>query len=204
MEPVAKDTDMELVRRVQRGEERAFDLLFNRYQYRIASLLGRYLRDADDVQDVTQETFIRAFRALTRFRGDSAFYTWLYRIAINTAKNHLAAGVRRPAAGDIDIADAEQLDTSHALHDVESPEALLARDELAAEIRAAIADLPEELRSALTLREFDGLPYEEIAAIMDCPVGTVRSRIFRAREAIDRRIAPLTGSLRGNVGGVAS
>ena len=203
-EPVAKDTDMELVRRVQRGEGRAFDLLFNRYQYRIASLLGRYLRNQDDVQDVTQETFIRAFRALARFRGDSAFYTWLYRIAINTAKNHQAASVRRSVGNEVEIEEAEELDLADALRDAETPEALLARDELAAEIRAALADLPEDLRSALTLREFDGLAYEEIAAIMDCPVGTVRSRIFRAREAIDRRIAPLTGSGRGGLGGDAA
>ena len=197
---VAKDTDTELVRRVKHGDPRAFDLLFSRYQYRIVSLVSRYLRDADDVQDVVQESFIKAYRALPRFRGDSAFYTWLYRIAINTAKNHLAARVRRPVQVDVTLEDAEQFDSSDALRDVESPESALARDQLEAEILAAIADLPEDQRSAITLREFDGLAYEAIAEIMDCPVGTVRSRIFRAREAIDRRIAPLIGGHRDGRG----
>jgi RNA polymerase sigma-70 factor (ECF subfamily) len=192
-ESVAKDTDKELVRRVQKGDLRAFDLLFSRYQYKIVNLVGRFLRDPEDVQDVVQEAFIKAYRALPRFRGESAFYTWLYRIAINTAKNHIVARNRRPPGSDIEIEDAEHFESADALREFDDPESSLARDELEAEIHAAIAELPEDLRSAVTLREFDGLAYEEIAEIMDCPVGTVRSRIFRAREAIDKRIAPLVG-----------
>jgi RNA polymerase sigma-70 factor (ECF subfamily) len=188
---VAKDTDKELVRRVKKGDKLAFDLLFSRYQHKILNLVSRYLRDPQDVEDVAQEAFIKAFRALPRFRGESAFYTWLYRIAINTAKNHLVARSRRPPGVDIDIDDAEFLDGTDVLREGESPEAVLARDELSVEINAALGDLPDDLRSAVTLREFDGLSYEQIAEIMDCPVGTVRSRIFRAREAIDQRIEPL-------------
>ncbi|MEZ5558346.1 MAG: RNA polymerase sigma factor RpoE [Pseudomonadales bacterium] len=188
---VAKETDKELVRRVQKGDRRAFDLLFGRYQHKIVNLVGRYLRDPEDVADVVQESFIKAFRALPRFRGESAFYTWLYRIAINTAKNHMVARSRRPPAVDVDIDDAEYYEGAHALRDIDTPEAALANIELSREIDAAIAELPDDLRSAVTLREFDGLTYEQIAEIMDCPVGTVRSRIFRAREAIDKRIAPL-------------
>jgi RNA polymerase sigma-70 factor, ECF subfamily len=188
---VTRETDKELVRRVQNGDRRAFDLLFSRYQHKIVNLVGRYLRDSEDVQDVVQEAFIKAFRALPRFRGESAFYTWLYRIAINTAKNHIVARSRRPPGVDVEVDDAEHLDGADALRDLENPESALARDELSAEIDAAISDLPDDLRSAVTLREFDGLTYEQIAEIMECPVGTVRSRIFRAREAIDKRIAPL-------------
>ena len=191
---VAKETDKELVRRVKKGDKQAFDLLFLRYQHKILNLVSRYLRDPEDVQDVTQEAFIKAFRALPRFRGDSAFYTWLYRIAINTAKNHLVARSRRPPGTDVDVEDAEFMDGTDALKDAESPESALARDELKAAIDSAIQDLPDDLRSAVTLREFDGLSYEQIAEIMDCPVGTVRSRIFRAREAIDRAIEPLLNS----------
>lgn len=188
---MAKDTDKELVRRVQKGDRHAFDLLFSRYQHKILNLVSRYLRDREDVEDVAQEAFIKAFRALPRFRGESAFYTWLYRIAINTAKNHLVARSRRPPGVDVDIEDAEFMDGTDMLKESESPEAALARDELSAEINLAISQLPDDLRSAVTLREFDGLTYEQIAEIMDCPVGTVRSRIFRAREAIDARIEPL-------------
>lgn len=188
---MAKDTDKELVRRVQKGDKRAFDLLFSRYQHKILSLVSRYLRDAQDVEDVTQEAFIKAFRALPRFRGESAFYTWLYRIAINTAKNHLVARSRRPPGVDVDVEDAEFMDGAELLKEGESPESALVRDELSAAIDTAIAQLPDDLRSAVTLREFDGLSYEQIAQIMDCPVGTVRSRIFRARESIDQHIAPL-------------
>jgi RNA polymerase sigma-70 factor (ECF subfamily) len=195
-ESVVKDTDKELVRRVQKGDMRAFDLLFSRYQHKITNLVSRYLRDAEEVQDVVQEAFIKAYRALPRFRGESAFYTWLYRIAINTAKNHLVSRSRRPPGSDIEIEDAEQFDGADALRETDDPESALARDELEAEILAAIADLPEDLRSAVTLREFDGLAYEQIAEIMECPVGTVRSRIFRARDAIDRRIAPIVGRSR--------
>ncbi len=190
---VAKETDKELVRRVKQGDKHAFDLLFARYQHKIVNLVGRYLRDPEDVQDVAQEAFIKAFRALPRFRGDSAFYTWLYRIAINTAKNHIVAKSRRPPGTDVDVDDAEFMDGTDALKDAESPEAALARDELSGAIDRAIRALPDDLRSAVTLREFDGLSYEQIADIMDCPVGTVRSRIFRAREAIDTAIRPLLG-----------
>jgi RNA polymerase sigma-70 factor (ECF subfamily) len=188
---VAKDTDKELVRRVQKGDRYAFDLLFSRYQHKILNLVSRYLWDPQDVEDVTQEAFIKAFRALPRFRGESAFYTWLYRIAINTAKNHLVARGRRPPGVDVDVEDAEFLDGADALREGESPEAALERDELSAAIDLAISELPDDLRSAVTLREFDGLSYEQIAHIMDCPVGTVRSRIFRARESIDAHIEPL-------------
>ena len=188
---LAKDTDKELVRRVQKGDRRAFDLLFSRYQHKILNLVGRYLRDPQDVEDVTQEAFIKAFRALPRFRGDSAFYTWLYRIAINTAKNHLVARSRRPPGTDVDVEDAQFMDGADLLREGESPESALARDELSQAIDDAIGRLPDDLRSAVTLREFDGLSYEQIAEIMDCPVGTVRSRIFRARESIDQHIAPL-------------
>jgi len=188
---VAKDTDKELVRRIKKGDKQAFDLLFSRYQHKILNLVSRYLRDQQDVEDVTQEAFIKAFRALPRFRGESAFYTWLYRIAINTAKNHLVARSRRPPGVDVDVDDAEFMDGTDVLRDSESPEAALSRDQLAKVINATLSELPDDLRSAVTLREFDGLTYEQIAEIMDCPVGTVRSRIFRAREAIDQRIAPL-------------
>lgn len=188
---MAKETDKELVRRVKKGDKQAFDLLFGRYQHKILNLVSRYLRDPEDVQDVTQEAFIKAFRALPRFRGESAFYTWLYRIAINTAKNHIVARSRRPPGTDVDVDDAEFMEGTDALKESESPESALARDELKAAIDRAISELPDDLRSAVTLREFDGLSYEQIAEIMDCPVGTVRSRIFRAREAIDRAIEPL-------------
>lgn len=183
-------TDQELVRRVQKGDKRAFDQLFVRYQGKIFGLVTRYVRDRQEVEDVVQEAFIKAFRALPRFRGDSQFYTWLYRIAINTAKNHLVARARRPPGADIDAEDAESYEP---MRQVENPENELARDELSTVIHKAIADLPDDLRSAVTLREFDGMSYEQIAEIMDCPVGTVRSRIFRARESIDKKIAPLIG-----------
>ncbi len=188
---MSKDTDQELVRRVQKGDKQAFDLLFSRYHQKILNLVSRYIKDGAEVQDVTQEAFIKAFRALPRFRGESAFYTWLYRIAINTAKNHLVSRGRRPPATDVDLADAELSPASAVLQEAESPELALARDQLATEINTAIANLPEDLRSAVTLREFDGLSYEQIAQIMECPVGTVRSRIFRAREAIEKHIAPV-------------
>lgn len=188
---MSKDTDKELVKRVQAGDKTAFDLLFARYQQKIINLVSRYVKDHEEVRDVTQEAFIKAFRALPRFRGDSAFYTWLYRIAINTAKNHLVSRSRRPPGTDLDVSDAELFDPSGVLQESENPEAAMARDQLSAEINDAIANLPEDLRSAVTLREFDGLSYEQIAQVMECPVGTVRSRIFRAREAIDKRIEPL-------------
>ncbi|ROQ20607.1 RNA polymerase RpoE-like sigma-24 subunit [Marinimicrobium koreense] len=187
----AQDTDQQLVERVQKGDKRAFDLLVIKYQHKIYAIIGRYIRDQAEVQDVAQEAFIKAYRALAKFRGDSAFYTWLYRIAINTAKNHLVARNRRPPASDVEVDDAEFYTGSEALKDIESPERSLMRDELQAVVDKAIRDLPEDLRTAVTLREMEGLSYEDIAHIMDCPVGTVRSRIFRAREAIDRCIEPL-------------
>lgn len=188
---MAQDTDKELVKRVQRGDQAAFDLLFARYQSKILNLIARYVRDSDEVRDVAQEAFIKAYRALPRFRGESAFYTWLYRIAINTAKNHLVARSRRPPSVDVDVDDADYRDDADSLRDAEDPEAALARDQLQAVIDQALVDLPDDLRSALTLREFDGLSYEQIADILECPVGTVRSRIFRAREFVDQRMQPI-------------
>lgn len=181
----AAETDQQLVVRVQKGDTRAFDLLVLKYQHKIFGLIGRYVRDADEVQDVAQEAFIKAYKALPRFRGDSAFYTWLYRIAINTAKNHLVSRSRRPPGTGVEIQDAEYYESGGALRDIENPETALYGAELKAVVESAIGALPEDLRTAVTLREFDGLSYEDIADIMDCPVGTVRSRIFRAREAID-------------------
>ncbi|WP_049723766.1 RNA polymerase sigma factor RpoE [Gilvimarinus polysaccharolyticus] len=187
----APDTDQQLVERVQKGDKRAFDLLVVKYQHKIFSIIGRYVRDHAEVQDVAQDAFIKAYRALGNFRGDSAFYTWLYRIAINTAKNHLVSRSRRPPSSDVEVDDAEYYSGSDLLKDSDTPESNLLCDEIKAAVDEAISALPEDLRSAVTLREMEGLSYEDIAAIMDCPVGTVRSRIFRAREAIDKRIAPL-------------
>jgi len=185
------ETDRQLVERVQRGDKSAYDLLVLKYQHRIVSLVSRYMRDQDEVLDVTQEAFIKAYRALPGFRGDSAFYTWLYRIAINTAKNYLVSRSRRPPDSDIDVDQGDYQGETLALSDIESPENRLEGDQLEAVVYKAIDDLPEELKVAVTLREFDGLSYEEIAGIMECPVGTVRSRIFRAREAIEKKIAAL-------------
>lgn len=187
----AKETDKQLVARVQKGDKRAFDLLVLKYQYKVHAIVSRYIRDFDEVHDVVQEAFIKAYRALANFRGDSAFYTWLYRIAVNTAKNYLVARNRRPPAYDVDAADADYFEGSDRLKDIDSPENLLYRDELESVVDQAIRDLPEDLRTAVTLREFEGLSYEEIAEVMDCPVGTVRSRIFRAREAIDEKVKVL-------------
>lgn len=184
----AKQADQQLVERVQQGDKRAFDLLVLKYQHKIFGLISRYIKDSDEVQDVAQEAFVKAYRALPKFRGDSAFYTWLYRIAINTAKNYLVARNRRPPGSDVDVADAEYFEGPSALKEVETPENRLYGEELKKVVQDAIKTLPEDLRAALTLREFDGLSYEDIAAVMDCPVGTVRSRIFRAREAVDSRV----------------
>ena len=184
-------SDRELVERVQRGEREAFDLLVLKYQHRIAKLIARYLRDQSEVLDVAQEAFIKAYRAIPRFRGDSAFYTWMYRIAINTAKNHLAAQARRPPESGIDLADAGQFAGAADLKDYATPERLALAEEIRHTVIASIEGLPEDLRTAISLRELEGLSYEEIARVMDCPIGTVRSRIFRAREAIHARLGPL-------------
>ncbi|OLO05633.1 MULTISPECIES: RNA polymerase sigma factor RpoE [Salinicola] len=186
-----RETDQQLVERAQKGDTRAFDLLVKKYQHKILGLISRYVQDHSEVQDVAQEAFIKAYRALGSFRAESAFYTWMYRIAINTAKNYLVSRGRRPPGSDLDISDAELVDQSGRLSDIESPEAAIARDQLEAAVFKAIEQLPDDLRTAITLREFDGLSYEDIATIMECPVGTVRSRIFRAREAVDKHIEPL-------------
>jgi len=189
-----REVDQELVERVQRGDKKAFDLLVLKYQQKVASLVSRYVRDQSETLDVTQEAFIKAYRALPNFRGESAFYTWLYRIAINTAKNFLVAQGRRPPGSDLDANTAEQLDVGIRLREQATPERHLLTDELARTVNQAINDLPEDLRMAITLRELEGLSYEEIAKAMDCPVGTVRSRIFRARAAIEERMKPLLES----------
>lgn len=183
--------DQELVKRVQRGDSAAFDLLVRKYQHRIAALIGRYVADWSECQDIAQETFIRAYRAIGNFRGDAQFYTWLHRIAVNTAKNHLVASSRRPPTEDIDVGDAEQFDSGIRLRDTDTPERELARQQMEQTVMRAVEALPEELRAAITLREVEGLSYEQIAQRMDCPIGTVRSRIFRAREAIDQELRPL-------------
>lgn len=185
-----QDNDNELVARVKNGDKQAFNLLVEKYQYRLRSLVGRLVKDAAEQEDIVQESFIRAYRALPGFRGDSAFYTWLYRIAVNTAKNYLATRSRRPALQSLDDDDAPTR-TPERLIETNTPEVILQNDQLVEAIRAAIRELPEELRQAITLRELEGLRYEDIAEAMDCPIGTVRSRIFRAREAIHEAIAPL-------------
>ena len=184
-------SDRELVERVQRGERRAFDLLMLKYQHRIAKLIARYVQDPSDVLDVAQDAFMKAYRAIPRFRGDSAFYTWMYRIAINTAKNHLAAQARRPRDSGVDVMDAEQFDGVDELKESVTPEGLVLTEEIQQTVAAAIEALPEDLRVAISLRELEGFSYEDIARVMECPIGTVRSRIFRAREAINARIDPL-------------
>jgi len=183
--------DQLLVERVQKGDKHAFDLLINKYQHRIVSLVSRYVSDHAEALDVSQEAFIKAYRAIGNFRGDSAFYTWLYRIAINTAKNWLVAQKRRPPASDIDAADAEQYDIDSRLKDKGTPEHELMRDEIKQMVYDTIAQLPDDLRTAIMLREMEGMSYEDISITMDCPIGTVRSRIFRAREAIDEKLRPL-------------
>ena len=185
------DSDLALVQRVQRGDKAAFDVLVLRYQHKVLKLIMRYIRDAAEAEDVAQEAFMKAYRALPAFRGDSAFYTWLYRIAINTAKNSLVSSKRRPLTYDLDLQDPEQYDLQARLLESETPEGLLLTEEIRRTVDAAMEALPEDLRTAIMLRELDGLSYEEIAATMDCTVGTVRSRIFRAREAIDKRLRPI-------------
>ena len=184
----SEPTDHQLVLRVQKGDKRAFDLLVLKYQYTLQAIVGRFIRDTDEVADVTQEAFIKAYKALPKFRGDSQFFTWLYRIAINTAKNYLVSKSRRPANTDIDVEDAQQFSNNDKLIDEATPENTIMTEELATIIKNGLSALPEDLRTALTLREFEGMSYEDIAAVMDCPVGTVRSRIFRAREFLDERV----------------
>ncbi|MCK4843303.1 MAG: RNA polymerase sigma factor RpoE [Methylococcales bacterium] len=185
------ESDKILVLKVQQGDKSAFDLLVIKYQHRIIQLVNRYVKDPSEAQDVAQEAFIKAYRALGNFRGDSAFYTWLYRIAINTAKNYLVSRNRRYFDYQVDIQDAEQVANAPQLKGMDTPENLLLNDEIVSVIKLAIEKLPEEMKMAIMLREFDGLSYEEIAETMECPVGTVRSRIFRAREAIDEKLSPL-------------
>lgn len=191
----AEETDKALVARARKGDRRAFDLLVLKYQHRVQRLIARYIRDPEQVQDLAQETFIKAYRALERFRGDSAFYTWIYRIAVNTAKNQLASDARGGYSMSLNSGGSDESDEPmvepEALRDGATPDALAATEELKLAIDRAIADLPEDLRTALTLREMEGLSYDEIASVMACPIGTVRSRIFRAREAVEQSIEPL-------------
>jgi RNA polymerase sigma-70 factor (ECF subfamily) len=180
-----------LVERTQQGDKSAFDVLVSRYQHKVIKLVMRYIRDQSEAQDVAQEAFVKAYRALPGFRGDSAFYTWMYRIAINTAKNYLVAARRRPLDYDLDLQNPEQYELHGRLKDISTPEGVMLSEEIRETVNLAIEALPEDLRTAIMLRELEGMSYEEIATSMDCPVGTVRSRIFRAREAIDKRLRPL-------------
>ena len=186
-----EQSDLELVRRVQRGERGAFDLLVLRYQHKVVKLVARLLRDPAEAEDVAQEAFVKAYRAIGSFRGDSAFYTWLYRIAVNTARNTMASRQRRPVDYEADLSESQQSAVESRMRDLDTPEAAALTDEIHRTVNRAVEDLPEDLRTAIILREIEGLSYEEIAEAMDCPVGTVRSRIFRAREAIDRNLKPL-------------
>jgi RNA polymerase sigma-70 factor (ECF subfamily) len=187
-----RELDQQLVERAQRGDKRAFELLVLKYQRKLARLLSRFVRDAAEVEDVTQEAFIKAYRALPNFRGDSAFYTWLYRIGINTAKNYLMAmGRRAPTSTEVEAEDAEGQEDGELLRDINTPESMLLTKEIGETVNATMEGLPEELRTAIQLREIEGMSYEDIAQIMDCPIGTVRSRIFRAREAIATQLRPL-------------
>lgn len=186
-----ESTDKELVKRVQKGDKGAFDLLVLKYEHKIVNLVMRYVRDPDTALDISQEAFIKAYRALPRFRGDSAFYTWLYRIAVNTAKNHLAALRRRPTDIELDLQDPEQYGLHAKLKETDTPESVSLSHELQETLERAIQALPDDLRTAIILRELEGMSYEEIAQTMDCPVGTVRSRIFRARDAIGKKVGTL-------------
>lgn len=186
-----QNVDQQLVVLVQSGDKKAYNLLVTKYQHKVASLVSRYVKNQGDVPDIVQEAFIKAYRALPNFRGDSAFYTWLYRIAVNCAKNHLVATGRKPPGSDVEIEDAEIYDSGDALRENASPEKLLLTKEIKKVVFNTIEQLPEDLRTAINLRELEGLSYEEIAVIMECPVGTVRSRIFRARDAVDKKIRPL-------------
>jgi len=186
-----QNVDQTLVERVQRGDKNAYNLLVVKYQNKVANLVTRYVKNHSDVPDIVQEAFIKAYRALPNFRGDSAFYTWLYRIAVNCAKNHTVAAGRKPPGSDVEIEDAEFYDGGEALRENASPEKVLLTSEIKQVVFDTIEQLPEDLRTAINLRELEGLSYEEIATIMECPVGTVRSRIFRARDVVDRKIKPL-------------
>lgn len=186
-----RSIDQKLVVKVQQGDKTAFDLLARKYQHKIAKLISRYVRDRAEVEDVTQEALIKAYRAIGGFRGESAFYTWLYRIAVNTAKNYLESQGRRPPGSDVEIEGAELIESGDGLRDNATPERQMLRDEIATTVHRVLEHLPADLRTAITLREIEGMSYEEIAAVMDCPIGTVRSRIFRAREAIDQELQPL-------------
>ena len=188
-----EDNDIALVERVQNGDKGAFNLLVSKYQFRIKHLVGRFVKDPIEQDDIVQEAFIKAYRAIGRFRGDSAFYTWLYRIAVNSAKNYIVASNRRPPAQDVDADTISQTRHASSLTELNSPDQILQNDELVAAIRNAIRDLPAELKEAIQLREFEGLSYEDIADEMECPIGTVRSRIFRAREAIEKAMAAVEG-----------
>lgn len=193
-----RQIDQVLVEKVQKGDKRAFDLLVVKYQRKLARLLSRFIRDPNEIEDITQETFIKAYKALPSFRGESAFYTWLYRIGINTAKNYLVAmGRRAPTTTEYDHDEAESFEDAGHLHDINTPERELMSKEIAETVNEAVANLPEELKTAITLREIEGLSYEEIATMMNCPIGTVRSRIFRAREAIAGRLRPLLETGKG-------
>ena len=190
-----REIDRQLVARAQRGDKRAFELLVEKYQRKLARLLSRFIRDPAEVEDVTQEAFIKAYRALPAFRGDSAFYTWLYRIGINTAKNYLMAmGRRAPTSTEVEADEAEGFEEGEQLRDINTPESVLLSKEIAETVNSTIEKLPEELRTAIQLREIEGMSYEDIARVMDCPIGTVRSRIFRAREAIAEQLRPLLGT----------
>jgi len=190
-----REIDRQLVERAQRGDKRAFELLVEKYQRKLARLLSRFIRDPAEVEDVTQEAFIKAYRALPAFRGESAFYTWLYRIGINTAKNYLMAmGRRAPTSTEVEAEEAEGFEEGEQLRDINTPESLLLSNEIAETVNSTIEQLPEELRTAIQLREIEGMSYEDIAQVMNCPIGTVRSRIFRAREAIAERLRPLLGT----------
>jgi RNA polymerase sigma-70 factor, ECF subfamily len=190
-----REIDRQLVARAQRGDKQAFEMLVEKYQRKLARLLSRFIRDPAEVEDVTQEAFIKAYRALPAFRGDSAFYTWLYRIGINTAKNYLMAmGRRAPTSTEVEAEEAEGFEEGEQLRDINTPESLLLSNEIARTVNSTIEQLPEELRTAIQMREIEGMSYEDIAKAMDCPIGTVRSRIFRAREAIAAQLRPLLGT----------
>lgn len=186
-----RSIDQKLVVRVQKGDKTAFDLLARKYQHKIAKLVSRYVRDRGEMEDVTQEALIKAYRAIGGFRGESAFYTWLYRIAVNTAKNYLESQGRRPPGSDVEIESAELIESGEGLRDQATPERQMLTNEIASTVHRVLELLPPDLRTAITLRELEGMSYEEIAEVMDCPIGTVRSRIFRAREAIDQELRPL-------------